>query len=344
MRIALDATYAAQKQPTGVGVYSAEMIAGLAGEFPDDSIVLAYRPHRYLRSLRHRLPPNGRRRILWETRSLFRADLFHGLNQRLPAAAYRRRIATFHDLFVLTGEYSTPEFRHRFAEQARAAAERADRIIAVSEFTARQVQECLDVDRARIRVVPHGVRPPASVPVGAEREPLVLCVGAIQRRKNTARLVRAFRALPPPWRLVLAGGDGYGAEETHEAIRQSPVADRIRTPGFVSAAELDSLYARARVLAFPSLDEGFGIPVLEAMAWGVAVLTSTTSALPEVGGEAVHYVDPHDEEAITAGLRTLTQDEEYCETLRNRGRTRAAEFTWDRSVRMTAAVYRELLD
>ena len=130
MNIALDCTYSVGNDLSGVGVYSREIASGLAAAHPDDHFTFCYRPHRYLRSWRERLPRNASRFVLGETRAL-RADVFHGLNQRLPEARLRGAITTFHDLFVLTGEYSTAEFRQRFAEQARQAAARSDRIIAV---------------------------------------------------------------------------------------------------------------------------------------------------------------------------------------------------------------------
>ena len=152
-----------------------------------------------------------------------------------------------------------------FARQAREAAERAELIICVSEFTASQVESLLRVERARLRVIHHGLRFRATPAAGA-REPIVLSVGALQRRKNLVRLVEAFEAAaPPPWRLILAGSDGYGAEEIHARIARSPARARIETTGWIDDAELAALYRRASVFAFPSLDEGFGIPVLEAM-------------------------------------------------------------------------------
>jgi len=339
LRIALDATYAVGGELSGIGVFSRALIEALAEAFPDDILLLAFRPHRFLRSFTWRTPPNSRRRLLFENVRVGGAEVFHGLNQRLPSARYRCTVSTFHDLFVLTGEYSTPEFRARFARQARDAAGRSDRIIAVSRFTARQVRDLLGVEESRIRVVPHGVRLPERVP--RRRRPMVLHVGAIQARKNLVRLVRAFQVLPPEWRLVLAGGRGYGAERVFETIASSPARDRIDTPGYVSRARLEQLYATAGLLAFPSLDEGFGIPVLEAMAWGLPVLTSNRSALPEVGGEAVWYVDPLDEDELADGLSRLAGDPGLRERLSRRGRERAAQFRWEDSARAVAAVYRE---
>ncbi len=341
MRIALDATYSLGRNLSGVGVYSREILFGLARSHPRDRFLFYYRPHRFLRSLHDPLPRNAARRIL---RGAPHADVFHALNQRVDAPA-RRTVTTFHDLFVITGEYSTPEFRARFTEQAREAARRSDLIIAVSRFTAGQVEEFLAVEPARIRVIPHGVHVPSEGPArsGAARQDLVLCVGAIQRRKNVARLVRAFERMPASWRLALAGAaDGFGAAEELRAIESSPRKNDIDVLGYVSQAELEALYAQARIFAFPSLDEGFGMPVLEAMANSVPVITSRRSALPEVAGDAAVLVNPEDSEELADALLRLASDEGVRDDLAQRGRERAVLFSWDSVLVKTWEVYREL--
>ncbi len=365
--IALDATYSIGDTLSGVGLYSREILMGLAGAHPEVRFDFCYRPHCYLRARRAALPPNAGRRVLAEPLGPRGADLFHGLNQRLPRIPMRHAIATFHDLFVMTGVYSTPEFRARFTAQARDAAARADAVIAVSQFTASQVVSLLGVDPAKIHVVHHGIRqlgaplagrhgalpggdPAEAAGVTGEhdgappgREKVILNVGAIQKRKNIARLVEAFETLAPPWQLVLAGSHGYGAEEILARIENSPARDRIRVTGYVSAPDLAGWYARAAVFAFPSLDEGFGMPVLEAMAAGVPVITSNHSALPEVVGDAAVLVDPDDSEALGMALRELTVNVEWCRELARRGTARARMFTWEKAVRQTWDVYRALL-
>ena len=343
-KIALDATYSIGEVLSGVGLYSHEILMGLAGAHPEVRFDFCYRPHRYLRAWRAALPPNARRRVLAEPLGPRGADLFHGLNQRLPGIPMRRAIATFHDLFVMTGEYSTPEFRARFTAQARDAANRADAVIAVSEFTRSQVVSLLGVDAARVHVVHHGTRqfgPQDSTPRG--REKVILNVGAIQKRKNIARLVEAFERLAPPWQLVLAGSHGYGAGEILARIEKSRARDRIRVTGYVSPEELAGWYARAAVFAFPSLDEGFGMPLLEAMAAGVPVIASNRSALPEVAGDAALLVDPEDSEALGQALGELSVNGDLCRELARRGIARAQTFTWEKAVRETWDVYRTLL-
>jgi glycosyltransferase involved in cell wall biosynthesis len=335
--VALDATYSVGRHLSGVGIYSRRLMFGLAAAHPDERFDFLYRSQRILRSFGDALPSNAHRRLL---RGAPSAGLFHALNQRVDARA-RRTVATFHDLFVLTSEYSTPEFRSRFAAQARKAAAQSDLIIAVSRFTAQQVESLLGVDPGRIRVVPHGVdAPPLS---NAPRENLILSVGAIQKRKNIARLVRAFERTPSSWTLVLAGAaDGYGAEEALAAVEASPRRASIRLVGYVSSAELEALYARASIFAFPSLDEGFGMPILDAMARGVAVITSDCSAMPEVAGDAALLVNPEDEDAVGNALLRLATDAALREELSERGRARAAQFSWTRAISETWAVYQEL--
>lgn len=285
------------------------------------------------------VPENVTRRFLadgWGSRS---ADLFHGLNQRLPHRRFRGQIATFHDLFVMSGDYSTREFRERFTAQARDAAEGADIVIAVSAFTGRQVQDFLGFPASRIRVIHHGVLPRAIPDVA--RENIVLCVGAIQRRKNQSALVRAFRAMPENWKLVLAGSSGYEARETMAEIERSPCASRIQVTGYVPEADIALWYGRARIFAFPSLDEGFGMPVLEAMMAGLPVVTSNRSAMPEIAGNAAILVDPEREDELATTLAGLAGDEARRHYLATLGRNHAEQFTWARAVDATLGVYRE---
>jgi glycosyltransferase involved in cell wall biosynthesis len=342
LKIALDATYSLGRNLSGVGVYSREILFGLARAHPETGYLFCYRPHRFLRSFSDRLPSNASRRLLWENRAPS-ADLFHGLNQRLGRARHHRSVTTFHDLFVISGDYSTPEFRERFALQARAAAERSDLIIAVSAFTAGQVEQLLHVEPSRIRVIHHGVRPVPQSHVSRAKEPMILSVGAIQRRKNIARLVEAFEQLAPGWKLVLAGSFGFDSEAARERIERSPRKQDIQVLGYVTDSELEDLYRRASILAFPSLDEGFGMPVLDAMARGVPVLTSNVSAMPAVAGDAALLVDPMSVDAIAEGLNQLATSDELRSTLIRAGLTRSREFTWEKSVDATWKVYEELM-
>jgi glycosyltransferase involved in cell wall biosynthesis len=348
LKIALDATYSLGPNLSGVGVYSRQILSGLAVAHPEASFLYCYRPHRLLPSFSEGLPRNSSRRLLWKNWPRL-ADLFHGLNQRIdPAPRSRRTVATFHDLFVLSGDYSTADFRARFAAQARDAATRSDLMVAVSAFTARQLEQFLKVEPARIRVIPHGARPlplgVTSVNQPTNREHMILFVGAIQRRKNVVRLVEAFEGIASGWKLVLAGSFGFGAEEAIQRIERSPRKNDIRVLGYVPDPEMEDLYRRASVFAFPSLDEGFGMPLLDAMARGVPVLTSNVSAMPEVVGDAALLVDPSDVASISQGLWNLTNDGALRADLTQRGIKRSREFSWEKAVGGTWKVYQELLD
>jgi len=323
-----------------VGVYSREILKGLAATQPSTAWEWFYRSQRFWRARGEPKPLNVRRRFLADSWGNRDAQLFHGLNQRLPSKRFRCQISTFHDLFVLTGDYSTMEFRARFAAQAREAAAASDLIIAVSAFTAGQIESLLNVPASRIRVIHHGVLPRRLPDV--PRENIVLCVGAIQRRKNQAALVKAFRILPRDWRLVLAGSHGFEAAETLAAIEASPAKDRMHVTGYISDTELAAWYAKASIFAFPSLDEGFGMPVLEAMAAGIPVITSNCSSLPEVAGDAARLVDPQNQTELEGALQTLAGNQPLRQSIIETGLRRARLFSWEKAVAETAAVYNEL--
>jgi glycosyltransferase involved in cell wall biosynthesis len=182
---------------------------------------------------------------------------------------------------------------------------------------------------------------PGGFPRGPEN--LILTVGAIQKRKNISRLVKAFERMPPGWRLAIAGAaDGYGAAEELRPVEESPRRADIDVLGYVPAAQLEALYCRAGIFAFPSLDEGFGMPVLEAMAHGLPVIASRRSAIPEVAGDAALLVDPENVEELGEALCRLATDRTLREDFARRGRGRAAQFTWEEAVARTWAVYQEL--
>jgi glycosyltransferase involved in cell wall biosynthesis len=346
LRIALDATYSVGENLSGVGVYSRELMRGLAAAHPEQRFEFCYRPHRYFRSLGAPLPPNGRRGLLLEPLFPRSRELFHGLNQRVPGIKFRKMVTTFHDLFVLTGDYSSAEFRRRFTEQARRAAAESDAIIAVSEFTAHQVEQLLGVERARLRVVHHGTNRAGfhgQASQLVERDNVILNVGALQRRKNIIRLVEAFERTPHGWTLVLAGSPGYGAADIEARIERSTRRADIQVLGYVAAEELARWYRRARVFAFPSLDEGFGMPVLEAMAAGIPVLAGNRAALPEVCGDAALLIDPENIEELATALARLMSDEGLRAQLIERGLGRTEKFSWEKAAKQTWEVYQDLL-
>ncbi len=224
----------------------------------------------------------------------------------------------------------------------------ADRVIAISQDSARGVVEHLRVDPARLDVVPLGLRLPEapSSTAGAQLRatyglgdgPLILSVGAKKRHKNQGRLIEALpavRAAVPGAQLLLAGASTPWEDELQARAHQLGVAEHVHWAGYVPQADLEGLYALAEVFALPSLNEGFGLPVLEAMARGVPVVTSSTSSLPEVAGDAAVLVDPTSVDAIAAGLSSVLRDASLRSRLIAAGRERRLEFTWERTAELT---------
>jgi glycosyltransferase involved in cell wall biosynthesis len=241
-------------------------------------------------------------------------------------------VVTFHDLAVLRHPQTFNRWTRAYSrlllpKVARAAA----RVIAVSEFTRRELVEVLDVPDEKIRVVPNAVGPPFTTDGARAAGDYVLTVSTLEPRKNLHRLVEAFeRANLNGCELVVAGARGWG----NVAVRGS----HVRWVGRVDDDELARLYRGARCFAYPSVYEGFGLPVLEAMACGAPVVASRGGAVPEVADGAAVLVDPHDPDAIAAGLREAI---DRGAELGGRGRERAARYDWDTTARLTAAVYRE---
>jgi glycosyltransferase involved in cell wall biosynthesis len=206
----------------------------------------------------------------------------------------------------------------------------------------------------RVRVIPAGVDLPEGMlgPEQRQRErerlvgpgnEMVLAVGAIQTRKNTLNAVRALAKLPTPYKLVLAGGDGYGSRAVHDFIRSAALESRVKVLGYVAAERLPILYQASSLFLFPSLEEGFGLPVLEAMAHGVPVVASGTSSLPEVAGDAALYADPHDPGGMAEKIRRAVEDPGLRVGLIERGLARARQFTWQRTAEETLRVYDEVV-
>jgi glycosyltransferase involved in cell wall biosynthesis len=361
--IGLDASYVFGVNPTGIAGYSRRLIESLAALPAAHRFFLCYRLSRW-RQRRHFLRPAvaGGSRIsvrLYQQPLTFwlpwEMDLFHSLAQRPPAFSFKHEVVTIHDVFPITGpNYSTSEFQRKFSRLLRESLARSERMLVLSEYTARQLVRHCAVDRARIRVVPGGVDFPTETlsPEAClvERERLVgkgcemlLTLGVLDNRKNVVTALRVLELLPERYKLVLAGGDGYGAEAIHAYIAGQKLESRVRRLGHVPSGRIPVLYQSASALLFPSLEEGFGFPLLEAMAYGLPVVTSNTSALPEVGGDAALYADPRDPCDIASKISLAVEDPELRQGLIRRGRQRARQFPWRKTAEETLRVYQECL-
>ena len=370
VRVALDIS-PALNQGAGIGRYSGELAKALARMEKGPRLLgvhhgVAHRsapcgwPHLEIR----RIPLPGR---LWFMLALVGLvppglgrgdfDLFHATD--FPAPLLDRPVVlTVHDLTTLLfPRYHT--FKHRTYQRLAlpAMTARASALIAVSNFTAGGLMRRLGIPGRKIRVtllgVDHARFGPGSVEsarrnlsagLGIEG-PYILTLGTLEPRKNLARLLEAHRLLVagrPP--LLVAGATGWGRTGLEGNMAPGPADGRVRFLGRVPEELLPDLYRGAEAFVFPSLSEGFGLPVLEALACGVPVICSNTSSLPEVAGEAALMVDPLDVCGMSRALDRVLGDKALQRELRARGPERAALFTWERTARETVEAYREVLE
>lgn len=282
-------------------------------------------------------------------------DLVHSVSLDYPVATRKPWVVTVHDLGALTHpEYFSkgrPWLRRRGLE--RAVAEAAV-IVSVSRATAEAVEHVAGTPIGdRLRVVHEGVsssfferqdvRCLADVrDLPAQATPFFLWSGSLNPRKNLANVIKAFEQVADelPHHLVLTGGLGWDHGGVIEAIDRSVVRSRIHRPGYVTDEQLRALYQRADGFMYVSLMEGFGLPILEAMASGCPVITSNTSSMPEVAGDAGLLVDPHDASAIAAAMHALGSSDDRRRRLAAQGRARAALFSWENCARQMADIYR----
>jgi glycosyltransferase involved in cell wall biosynthesis len=283
-------------------------------------------------------------------------DLVHSLASTAPLRGRFARVVTIHDLIYARYPDAHEGLRDRgMRVLVPAAARRSDRVIAISQATRRDLVELAGLDAARIDVVPqgYGASPATSaLPAAQTRERLglgerrvLLSLSAKRPHKNLAALIGALAAIPAGARplLVLPGYATWHERELREHARAKGVAGDVRFLGWLSADELEGLWAIAEAFVFPSLYEGFGLPVLEAMARGVPVAAADASSLPEVAGDAALLFDPRDERAIAGAVQSLLGDAALAERLRERGHARVREFTWERTARLTLASYARVL-
>jgi glycosyltransferase involved in cell wall biosynthesis len=364
--IALDATHTVDSNPTGVGLSSLCLIQALLALRTAHRFKLCYRLSRFkhgrriLRPWMLSEPPGSQFETSWMQEYLtfwlpWNVDLFHSLTPRTPPFRFRRELVTVNDVFVLAGcNYSTTDFQRRFSDLLLQAAERAALVITPSTYTSSELVKYSKVRKEQIRVIPYGVQTPTALISPEvrkfERERLVgqgnimvLSIGVIQTRKNPINMLRALQDLPEHYHLVLAGGDGYGAEAAHAFISREKLGSRVRVLGYVSSEVIAMLYQAADVFLFPSFEEGFGLPVLEAMSYGLPVVAAGTSSLPEVGGDAALYADPNNPREIAAAVREAVEDAGLRDRLIARGLERAGQFSWRRAAEAVLHVYEEAL-
>ncbi len=377
MRAVIDARPALDPRRTGVGHYTQQLIRHLPYADPTNDYVAWYlhakglfRPRSFFSGVH---APN-----LAEKASRFPARVFGPMSSRLgvpriewsvefdmlvatnflpPATHSSGVVMVVHDLAYERLPETAPHMDDRWRRRFDSWLQRAAGVLVPSRSTKHDLLEAHDVDDDRVHVTPLGVDMGAFAPTPLEAvdavrrkygvdQPYALFVGGIEPRKNLDALVRAFATTAPGTRLVIAGGpvrwDPKAADRLEAVIAQLPAAARARIvrTGYVSDREKVALMTGATMLAYPSLYEGFGFPVLEGFAAGLPVLTSDVSSLPEVTGDAAIAVDPRDELAIAEGMSQLFDDADLRAMLSAAGLTRATRFTWEATARATAVALR----
>jgi glycosyltransferase involved in cell wall biosynthesis len=358
MRVALNLGFLTPGEMGGLEVYARRLTEALAKRDDVELTLLLPRAEAGAWTTLGRvvaLPTDPRRRVDWVRgdqlhvpRAAARAgaEILHSLASTGPIAGRVPRVVTVHDLNYLLFPETHFGLRARgMRVLVPAAARRSRRVIVSSEATKADLVRHLHLDPGKIDVAPlalgHPPSPARGAPAAAGRKTL-LTVSAKRPHKNLMRLLDALARIPAERRplLTLPGYPTPHEEELRTRAAQLGIEGDVRMLGWVSEEELEDLYAAADAFVFPSLHEGFGMPVLEAMARGVPVATSGRTSLAEVAGDAALLFDPEDEASIAAAIERLLTDRELAERLRRAGIEQAARFTWDRTAELTVASYR----
>lgn len=362
MRILIDYRPALRER-TGVGEYMHNLVRAYASRYAADGAEVAVftsswkdRPAPGLASelaarVVDRRMPVQLLNYLWHRKEWppietlgITADVVHAAHPLLIPSRRAAQVVTIHDLFFLAAPHATrAEVRRDYPALAHEHAQRADAVVANSRYTASLVERTFGIAPARIHVCSPG--PPAWRTLGGAphlpHDGYILFVGTLEARKNIGALLDAYstllarRADVPP--LVIAGKTTPDAAAWLDRLKRPPLAGRVRHLGY--AADREALYAGARLLVLPSHDEGFGIPVLEAMSAGIPVVAADRGALPEVLGDAGLLVDPGDTEGLSAALERMLTDGAFARGCAARGLARAPEFSWDRAAAALHGAY-----
>ncbi|MCL5409763.1 MAG: glycosyltransferase family 4 protein [Patescibacteria group bacterium] len=366
-KIGLDITVLNDAEKTGIGVYTQELLTSLIRQNDYDEFTLfgftTMSSYKSVKKSKIAQFPNVRLKLIKLPAKLFRAsfllwqflnwpsinnvirdlDIFHSFNYYLPPQTRGKNIATVFD----TTPISHPEWHQDRTVQLdnirlKRIKENADLVIAISENTKRDFLEYSP--NSRVEVIYPATKAYKQVVTKNElmrkfhiKGEYLLSVSTLEPRKNLLRLVKAFLQISTDKTLVLVGASGWNNNELMKLVRQN--SKKITLLGYVTDGDLAGLYKYALCLVYPSLYEGFGIPVLEAMSFGTPVITSKTSSLPEVGGNAVLYIDPLDIKDLQNKIYSVLLQKQLRKDLSARGLVRARKFSWDKSAKKLNSIY-----
>ncbi len=358
-KIGIDVSTLATPNPSGIAKYVDSLLGAFEELDTEDEIILCYRLSRLrrYRYFRRASKPNFPLRLFQDGLSPLLArnlDLFHGPDDRIVTLGNVPMVATVHDMCALDyPEFASAKFRAKKEEYVSDCARRASLIIFHSSYSRDQFTSRFPVDHSRLRVIPlgvnHNLMSISAQEAQARRNGLglpseYLLMLGINPRKNYVRVLEAYSLLPkdsPP--LVLAGALGSGSDAVLQAIARLGLIGRVIVLGGIADQDVGPLYLGARLLAFPSICEGFGLPVLEAFVCGTPVLTSNAGALPETAGDAALLVDPLNVDAISDGILRILEDPQYARQLSLKGKARARFFSWQNTAKLTLAAYQDAM-
>ena len=374
MRIGIEAKVLTS-QTNGIGRYAINLVRSLFMALPEKDrtleIVLFTGPQTARRVLGTFSGPYREHFCALQSsllRSLFslpcgiihhKVNVFHGLDHVGLPLFFKRGayVITVHDVIsLLFPQLFT--LKHRLIVRAGLArvAHQADVIIVPSYAVRQDVQQCLRIDESRVVVIPEGCEPRFRPLTDLEYlhriqtkyglpARYILCLGTLEPRKNITTLLHAFARLSPTLykesalHLVVAGARGWREQAIFQTVKRLGLEQTVYFPGFIDDEDLPALYGGALLFVFPSLYEGFGLPVLEAMGCGVPVITSITSSLPEVTGDAALLVDPYDVEGMAAAMADVVHSASLRDSLRQKGLARAQRFSWETAAQQTLDLY-----
>lgn len=380
MKIGIDARFITRQPRRGIGGYSLNLVNELVRIDSTIEYIL-YIAESDIEEILPKLPNVKIRQLwpsiypIWENIALplaavnDRLDVLHCLGNTAPLLlpSNMSLVLTIHDVMFLQDDEFLPKpitwyqkwgriyRKHTVPSVARLAA----KVISVSEFSKHDILSLIPGIDADQVVVSHQSCNPIFLNTSFVEgtygndvseiicNPFIFCLGANDPRKNTASLVRAYLRLLEqnniPENLVICGYANWEQSESYRVVKESGAESRVKFLDFITGDELVRLYHNAAVFVYPSLYEGFGIPILEAFSSGCPVIASSVSSIPEVGGDAALYFDPRSEDQITKSLQLVLSDYILRETLKEKGRIRAKQFSWSETARKTLAVYRACL-
>jgi glycosyltransferase involved in cell wall biosynthesis len=371
MTIAIDASRAVN-ETAGIGRYSRELIKKMIEIDKKNDYLLFFSYFRknpekeqQMKSFQAsnvkiktlRIPGNfkekiWRWRLPWLEKFIGQADVFFApsflevnFGLKIP------QVMVIHDLTTfIYPEHRGKEVSERLSLRVQEAAKKAQKIIAVSQTTASDSVKYLKITKNKIKVIYPGLaampKPAKNLPGRLRTKQYLLFVGTVEPRKNLIGLFKAYALLPmvlqEKYPLVIVGAQGWNNGETYDVLKALKLEDKVKFLGFVADPVLAKLYKEAAVFVYPSLYEGFGLPVLEALSYGTPVVTSNVSSLPEVAGRAALLIDPQDPKSIASGLQRLLEGKAEVELLQNEAQKQVQKFAWEKCARQTLKVLQEV--